>query len=197
MRPQPRLSSDERFRIRTARLPAAALATFRVLAKGDLDADAVLASAVGCAPPPRSLTPPRRPLSTRGVVLREGAALPRLSASGTVEGGAPRSRECCCFRECGSVRAATKAGVLGGALLAKRKGRSPLNDGRAARSFAGPSSSSMTPISPPSIASISLTATPSQTASGEQGPRSLASGEDASPRPWSDSAPRTAPADSG
>ena len=45
-------------------LPAdCALATFRVLAKGDLDADAALASAVGCPPPPRSLTPPRRPLS--------------------------------------------------------------------------------------------------------------------------------------
>jgi hypothetical protein len=85
-------------------------------------------------------------------------------------------------RECGSVQA-VKAGVLGGALLAKRKGRSPLNDGRGARSFAGPSWSSMTPISPPSIASISLTATPSQTASREQGPRSPASGEDASPRP--------------
>ena len=41
-----------------------------------------LASAVGCSPPPRSLTPPRRPRSqTRGAVLREGAALPRLSDS--------------------------------------------------------------------------------------------------------------------
>jgi hypothetical protein len=38
------------------------MATFRVLAKGDLDADAALASAVVC-PPPRSLTPARRRLS--------------------------------------------------------------------------------------------------------------------------------------
>src|SRR5436305_411922 len=34
-------------------------ATFRVLAEGDPDVDAALASAVGCSPPPRSLTPPR------------------------------------------------------------------------------------------------------------------------------------------
>jgi hypothetical protein len=39
------------------------MATFRVLAERDPDADAALASAVGCPPPPRSLTPPRRPLS--------------------------------------------------------------------------------------------------------------------------------------
>ena len=38
-------------------------ATFRVLAEGDPDIDAALASAVGCPPPPRSLTPPRPPLS--------------------------------------------------------------------------------------------------------------------------------------
>ena len=38
-------------------------ATFRVLAEGDPDVDAALASAVGCSPPPRSLTPPRPPLS--------------------------------------------------------------------------------------------------------------------------------------
>ena len=38
-------------------------ATFRVLAEGDPDVDAALASAVGCPPPPRSLTPPRPPLS--------------------------------------------------------------------------------------------------------------------------------------
>src|ERR1700733_12306768 len=74
-------------RTRTARsprtiafaLPAATsrtieLAIFRVLAKGDLDAGAALASAVGCPPlasavgcppPRRSLTPPRRPLSSQ------------------------------------------------------------------------------------------------------------------------------------
>jgi hypothetical protein len=71
-------------------LPAApkrtsATATFRVLAKGDLDADAALASAVGCPPPPSSLTPLRRPLSFQRGVLREGAALPTLSDSGRVE----------------------------------------------------------------------------------------------------------------
>ena len=38
-------------------------ATFRVLAEGDPDVDAALASAVSCSPPPRSLTPPRPPLS--------------------------------------------------------------------------------------------------------------------------------------
>ena len=43
--------------------PASAKATFRVLAEGDPDVDAALASAVGCPPPPRSLTPPRPPLS--------------------------------------------------------------------------------------------------------------------------------------
>jgi hypothetical protein len=47
------------------RRPAVATATFRVLANGDVDADATLASAVGCPPPPRSLTPPRRPLSSQ------------------------------------------------------------------------------------------------------------------------------------
>jgi hypothetical protein len=38
------------------------MATFRVLAKRDLDADAALASAVGCPPPPGPRTPPVRPL---------------------------------------------------------------------------------------------------------------------------------------
>ena len=33
------------------------MATFRVLAKGDLDASVALASAVGSSPPLRSLTP--------------------------------------------------------------------------------------------------------------------------------------------
>ena len=37
-------------------------ATLRVLAEGDPDVDAALASAVSCPPPPRSLTPPRPPL---------------------------------------------------------------------------------------------------------------------------------------
>ena len=65
-------------------------ATFRVLAEGDPDVDAALASAVGCSPPPRSLTPPRPPLSdqrARAARLRRcpdcpGAATPdwRLGA---------------------------------------------------------------------------------------------------------------------
>jgi hypothetical protein len=57
---------DESFRSGTSRFRSCAPATLRALAdggQGDLDADAPLASAVGCPPPPRSLTPPRRPLS--------------------------------------------------------------------------------------------------------------------------------------
>ena len=42
---------------------AIASATFRVLAEGAFDGDAALASAVGSAQPPRSVTPPQRPLS--------------------------------------------------------------------------------------------------------------------------------------
>ena len=48
-------------------------ATFRVLAEGDPDVDATLASAVSC-PPPRSLTPPRPPLSDQRA---RAARLPR------------------------------------------------------------------------------------------------------------------------
>src|SRR6266576_3563247 len=44
---------------RASRVLRAQRATFRVLAEGDPDVDAALASAVGCSPPPRSLTPPR------------------------------------------------------------------------------------------------------------------------------------------
>jgi hypothetical protein len=51
-------------------------ATFRILAERDPDVDAALASAMGCSPLPRSLTPPRPPLSDqRGrAALRCGAA---------------------------------------------------------------------------------------------------------------------------
>ena len=43
----------------------------RVLDEGDTDVDAPLASAVGWSPPPRSLTPPRPPLSDqRGCAAR-------------------------------------------------------------------------------------------------------------------------------
>jgi hypothetical protein len=64
------------------------LATFRALAKGDLDANAALASAVGWPPPPEVAdAAPATALRTRGAVLREGAALPRLSETGTVNAG--------------------------------------------------------------------------------------------------------------
>jgi hypothetical protein len=51
-----------------------ALATFRVLAKGYLDADTALPSAAHC-PPLRSLRRPGDRSQTRGAVLREGAVL--------------------------------------------------------------------------------------------------------------------------
>ena len=58
-------------------------ATFRVLAEGDPDGDAALASAVSCSPPPRSLTPPRPPLSdqrARAARLRRCPDCPEASA---------------------------------------------------------------------------------------------------------------------
>jgi hypothetical protein len=54
--------------------PASAKPTLRVLAEGDPDVDAALASAVSCSPPPRSLTPPRPPLPDQ---RRRAARLPR------------------------------------------------------------------------------------------------------------------------
>ena len=48
---------------------------FASLAEGDPNVDAALASAMGCSPLPRSLTPPRPPLSDQRAVL------PRLSGS--------------------------------------------------------------------------------------------------------------------
>jgi hypothetical protein len=56
--------------------PASALATFRVLAKDDLDADAALASAVGCLPPPRPLLLCRLPAlwSSRAPTPAAGAS---------------------------------------------------------------------------------------------------------------------------
>ena len=57
--------------------PPSAKATFRVLAEGDPDVDAPLASAVGCSPPPRSLTPPRPPRSDQsGRAARRCGAAP-------------------------------------------------------------------------------------------------------------------------
>lgn len=59
------------------------LPTFRVLAKDDVEADAALASEVGCPP---ALTPaPGERSQSRGAV---GAALPRLSDTGTAPRGA-------------------------------------------------------------------------------------------------------------
>ena len=69
------------------RRAATASVTFRVLAKATSTSDAALAPAVGCPPPPRSLTPPRRPLSNQRVVVHEGAALPRLSGRGSPPDG--------------------------------------------------------------------------------------------------------------
>lgn len=66
---------------RTSRGRASAKATIRVLADGDPHVNAPLVSAMGCLPRPRSLTPPHHRSQTRGTVLREGAALPRLSDS--------------------------------------------------------------------------------------------------------------------
>ena len=53
------------------------MATFSVLTRGDVQADAALASEVDC-PPARSLTAPGDRSQSRGAV---GAALPRLSGS--------------------------------------------------------------------------------------------------------------------
>jgi hypothetical protein len=112
---------DDRFRGPTAKRHA--LETFRVLAKGDLDADSALASAMGCPPPPRSLTPLLRPLSNQRGLLREGAALPRLSAGRSAEAATRWSRGCRCRRtaaarprvpggrRCGSLRGGDKAGA--------------------------------------------------------------------------------------
>ena len=82
-------------------------ATFRVLAERDADVDAALASAVGCSPPPRSLTPPRPPLSdqrARAARLRRcpdcpdpvrprAGSQPRLRGSSARRTGA-RSKTC-------------------------------------------------------------------------------------------------------
>ena len=76
-------------------------ATFRVLAEGDPDVDAALASAVSCSPPPRSLTPPRPPLSDqRGRAARlrrcpdcpRAARRPALSAT-LLTAGPPREQQ--------------------------------------------------------------------------------------------------------
>ena len=68
-------------------LTASALATFRVLVRGDLDADAALASAVGCPPPLRPLTPPRRPLSNQRGRATRGCGAAEIDQSGSVAGG--------------------------------------------------------------------------------------------------------------
>ena len=60
-------------------------ATFRVLAEGEPDVDAALASAVGCPPPPRSVTPLRPPLSDQ-----RGRAARRCGATQIVREQSPR-----------------------------------------------------------------------------------------------------------
>ena len=55
------------------------MATFRALAKGDLGADAGLASAGGLPAAAGVADAARRPFSEQRAVLGEGAALPRLS----------------------------------------------------------------------------------------------------------------------
>jgi hypothetical protein len=60
-------------------------AIFRVLAEGDPTVDAAFASAMGRSPLPRSLMPSGHRSQTKGAVLHEAAALPRLSDSGGAE----------------------------------------------------------------------------------------------------------------
>ena len=79
-------------------------ATFRVLAEGDPDVDATLASAVGCPPPPRSLTPPpatalrpdgpccakvRRCTDCPIAVTRRACSGPHITAASRVEQSRP------------------------------------------------------------------------------------------------------------
>jgi hypothetical protein len=67
--------------------PASAKAAFRVLAEGDPDVNAAPASAVGCSPPPRSLTPTRPPLSDQ-----RGRAARRCIAAQIVRKQTPGGR---------------------------------------------------------------------------------------------------------
>jgi len=85
--------------------PAGARATFRVPAEGDPDVDVAVASAAGCSPPPpRSLTPPRPPLSDQ-----RGRAARRCSAAQIVweqqtAARAERVESWLLASECGSAR---------------------------------------------------------------------------------------------
>ena len=97
---------------------AGAKGDIRVLADGDLDLDAALASAVGCSPPPRSLTPPRLLLSDqrghRGCgaaqIVREQQPMVALT---------PRNGGCSHGRPAASDRSAAS---LGGAAAKARRG---------------------------------------------------------------------------
>ena len=84
-------------------------ATFRVLAEGDPNVDATLASAVGCSPPPRSLTPPRPPLSDPEGPCCAAAALPRLSAWSSASPVRPPSRRGCFNGRPGALARAGRA----------------------------------------------------------------------------------------
>jgi hypothetical protein len=124
-------------------------ATFRLLAEGDPDVDPALASAVGCSPPPRSLTPPRPPLSDqRGRTAR----LPRCPDC--PEGVAPpppaRLLLSCLQHPSGLAstrRVGLSRGALAGVVLAyraiqgrgcdRREARREVKGGRWRRSDAG------------------------------------------------------------
>ena len=112
-------------------------ATFRVLAEGDADVDAALASAVGCSPPPRSLTPPRRPLSdqrARAARLRRCPDCPIGVANGAglgLELVAPALRAVAMRRPDALYERCSKARVSG------RSGRRGARNERGGRCYSG------------------------------------------------------------
>jgi hypothetical protein len=75
--------AHHRFHLWPARHRTSALAPFRVPAEGDLDADAALASAVDYSPP-RSQTPPRRPLSNQRGRAARGCGAAEIGPVATV-----------------------------------------------------------------------------------------------------------------
>jgi molybdopterin-guanine dinucleotide biosynthesis protein A len=83
---RPAIGVTSAFNSQAAEIQAIASATFRVLAKGDLDGDAAFASAVDCPLLPRSLTaPPATALRPEGPCcprVRRGRDCPTAAASG-------------------------------------------------------------------------------------------------------------------
>ena len=117
-------------------------ATFRVLAEGDPDVDAAFASAVGCPPPPRSLTPPRPPLSDQRARAARGCGAAQIvriqpsecrssgdRSSGIAAGSTAESRwpfSALCLPRSGSQLALRCALLLArGAALGRRLGHVP------------------------------------------------------------------------